>query len=405
MTTDASPVPPQHSRPRLPAQVWLSALAAWVLLILLAGTLALGIFRWSHEGLERAKAILTLSAVLAATIGVLLTSAFLASHPNLEQPPWRRLLRVALHPWLLFLLTPPAIAVGAWLQRQNTALWLLFPVVHVLAVGLPLLWFLRTGLKGLLRGTPARIWGAFSVGLVLTPPLTFIAEILTLLAAVLLLFMALLVNPVWRDAFDLLGRRLMFAPSPGVAQRILASYLREPALLYGVLVLTAGLVPLIEETLKPLAVWRLLGEHASPREGFVLGALCGAGFAFYETLTTALLPDIWLTAVLARIGTGWLHITTAALTGYGMVYAWRERRYDRLGLAYGSAVALHALWNGVTILATLSSAVPALRPFQVIAPLVLSGLTLGMLLWWWNARRALAHLCYNEPTPNPVEAS
>ncbi len=393
------PQPPKPS-PRRSWQSWLSKLAAGVLLIPIAGLAALGAWRWASDGLARAKPTLMLLGAASTAAVVLMISARMADRRDRGLNDWPRSLQRLLHPWVLLLLTPPVIVLGAWLAEVDTPLWLLFPIIHVLAVGLPLLWFLRIGLRALPLSPPSRPWGAFSVGLVLTPLLTLLAETGVFLLIALAVGMMLTLNPAWRQTIELLTRRLIYAPSPRVIQRVLAPYLRQPLILYGGLVLAAGIVPLIEEAIKPLAVWRLLGDRdPHPVEGFVLGALSGAGFAYYETLTVALLPTIWLSAVLSRIGTGLLHIATAALTGWGMVTAWREGRYDRLGLAYLTSVLLHTLWNGITlatVLTTLPATSPKWAPLQTAGPLGLAVLTIGLLLWWLASRRALARVCYNQ---------
>ncbi len=50
-------------------------------------------------------------------------------------------------------------------------------------------------------------------------------------------------------------------------------------MIFGVLAVISGIVPLIEEILKPIALWSLVGKDLTDQEGFVAGLLSGAGFA------------------------------------------------------------------------------------------------------------------------------
>jgi hypothetical protein len=124
--------------------------------------------------------------------------------------------------------------------------------------------------------------------------------------------------------------------------------------IYGVFAFGAGIVPLIEELLKPIGVWLLAGARPSPAQGFAAGVLCGAGYALFESMTLASNPQGWAGLVFARIGTGVIHVYTAGLTGWAISLAWRDGRYLRLGAAYLTACLIHSLWNTLALLASFS---------------------------------------------------
>jgi RsiW-degrading membrane proteinase PrsW (M82 family) len=138
---------------------------------------------------------------------------------------------------------------------------------------------------------------------------------------------------------------------PDAIIRTLRPYLLHPGSIFAVLAAISGFVPLIEEAVKPVGLWFLAGRGLTPQEGFVGGLLSGAGFAFFESLGIAgsYSSENWTTLVLARAGTSLLHITTTALVGYGLAGAWQQRRFVRLGAVFLSAVALHGLWNALSI--------------------------------------------------------
>ncbi|MCK4488683.1 MAG: PrsW family intramembrane metalloprotease, partial [Anaerolineales bacterium] len=150
-----------------------------------------------------------------------------------------------------------------------------------------------------------------------------------------------------------------------------------------------------EELIKPIAVWFLLGRNLTPREGFLLGAAAGAGYALFENLTIAADADIWTFVVISRIGTAAIHILTTALVGWGLASARTEKRYLRLLMSLIASVSLHGVWNGLNILTALAE-FPPIQPrlgsfgtyFASYAPVGLVILALGALigLFWANSR-------------------
>jgi hypothetical protein len=109
----------------------------------------------------------------------------------------------------------------------------------------------------------------------------------------------------------------------------------------------AGIGPIIEEIVKPLAVLILGRRLRSPAEGFALGALCGAGFALIEGLMAASgTVEMWGVGLLGRAVSSLMHITASGLMGWGYASARLEKRYGRLLLMFLLAVGIHGLWNG-----------------------------------------------------------
>jgi hypothetical protein len=108
----------------------------------------------------------------------------------------------------------------------------------------------------------------------------------------------------------------------------------------------AGLIPVLEETLKPLALWGWT-RRLTPSQGFVAGLLCGSMFALLESLGTFVSPlgGEWVGVVLGRTGTSLLHTVTTALVGWGLATAWSREDYPGLGLVFFLGIALHGIWN------------------------------------------------------------
>ena len=126
------------------------------------------------------------------------------------------------------------------------------------------------------------------------------------------------------------------------------------------LIIAAVIAPLVEETVKPLAVIVLIGRVRSAAEAFVLGLACGIGFDLIETsgYISSSNSD-WLNIALERTGAGLLHGLGAAMVALGWYYLTHPGK-NRVPKAVGCwlyAFAQHALWNGSFFLALLPGSV------------------------------------------------
>jgi RsiW-degrading membrane proteinase PrsW (M82 family) len=115
--------------------------------------------------------------------------------------------------------------------------------------------------------------------------------------------------------------------------------------------LVSVIAPLVEETVKPLAVVIMMGRIRSAAEAFVLGLGAGVGFDLIETsgYISAGYRD-WLDVALQRSTAGLLHGFGAAMVSLGWYYLTHKdsaRRRFLLGFGcIGYAVLQHAIWNG-----------------------------------------------------------
>ncbi len=211
-----------------------------------------------------------------------------------------------------------------------------------------------------------------------------------LLIGVAIATIVLLVSPVW-SVFVLVFRQILPGGIP-----------RDPNI---------GFVPLLihmffgaglaEELLKSLPVFGLLllGQNLrslrsdmgvwEPLDGIVLGAASAVGFTLFETLTQYV-PDT-VAAVAAQNGAGvgellgiqlliprivgsvFGHLAYSGYFGYfiGLSVLIGSQRWRVLGIGYGTAALLHALWNSVGALGVLAQAIVGILAYVFLMAAIL----------------------------------
>ncbi len=382
------------------AQLALSAVAVLGLWGIALIIVFVGLLGWLGPANEDPLPLFLLASGLAFSGLLILPSVIYAGLRVMGRPAKQGLrLPGVLRPTLLIFLLPLVLLLGYWLATGTEIAWLGLPLVHVVAIALPVLWLLFITIRRLPWGTPQRVWGVLASGLLLGPTIILFAELVIVLVGIVLLGVWLANQPILEQE---LLRLMEGMTDPLQAQeeimKLLSPYLATPGALLASLTFFSVLVPLIEEAFKPVGVWLLAGRGLSPVGGFVAGAISGAGYALFESLALASTGEDWLYVVVARIGTGAVHILNTALVGWALVGAWQERRYLRLGVAYLTAVAIHGLWNGLTVFATFSSLgevlpglerMPWLERVADAAPLSLGTMTLMALIVLVLSNRAV----------------
>lgn len=285
-----------------------------------------------------------------------------------------------------------ALLLGHFLSTQDILPWLFLPPLQLIAVLAPIFFLIELGRRKLPH-IAGGDWSVYSFGVMLTQPLVLMAEmILVLLVAAFVLVWAS-AQPELMDSLVQLAQRLRDAQfDPQLMEQIITPFLQRPAVIYIGLTLGAGLIPLLEELLKPLAVWVMLGRRFHESEGFVLGLFAGGTFALLESLGMAAsaVQSDWSAVMLARVGTAILHVTSTALVGWGLGAAWQKRKYFQLGVVFFLAFLLHSIWNAFGLLlgfvpfVTFSGIVSSLN---LTGPIALVILALVMVLILIGANR------------------
>jgi len=345
-------------------QLVLSVLAALLLLGVAALVAVTGVLQYFNQG--SGSSDLTQSFMVAASLafaGILvLPSAWYAwknlAFPGPEPKPrpepkgFGTILTL-----LVLVIIPGTLWLGNWVSQYDQLAWFVLPILNIIANGLPAFWLVYIGIRGLNPGSPRRQWGVFASGLVLSPAIILIMELLALIGYGVLAMLWSVFNPSITSQLQVLILRLQSAaPNQDAILRILLPFLLRPGILFAAFAFISVIVPIIEEALKPIGVWFLAGQKLIPAQGFALGVLCGAGFGLFENLgNTSGGSEAWAILVSTRITTLLLHCLTTGLVGWALASAWSQKRYLRLGVTYAFAVVLHGLWNGMAVLSSISS--------------------------------------------------
>ncbi len=256
----------------------------------------------------------------------------------------------------------------------------------LLGMSLPVAGLLWIAIGGIETGSWRRLWGTLGLSMTLSTILALILELIIVGMALVVLGFMIALDPSLRVAFEQLVNQVQKTTNIEALLPLLTPYLDNPILLLSVLVFASVFTPLIEELVKPVAVWLVGKRLRSPAEGFVLGAICGAGFTLWEGLLAASgAPEMLGFNMAGRATSSLMHITVSGLMGWGITSALLQKRYGRLAGMYALAVAIHGLWNGAVLLTVYGSLKLTLQGVQqldmVAGALAAIGLgILGLLL-------------------------
>lgn len=333
-----------------------SGLGIFTLLTATAGLTFTGLLALAAGGVSGEQALPFFSLAWAALLFSVLLAPALANavirllnidRPLLGIPHNLRLASV------MMLFFPALVVFGDFISLHTRLTWFFLPPVQILVTVIPIIWIVEVGGSGLQMSGRRREWNLVGFNLTINQPFILAVEMLLLIILGSLAFLWLAGRPELVSELQRLAQRIIDAGmDPALIQRLIAPYLQQPAVILGSLIVIAGIIPLLEELLKPLALWGLAGRSFTPVDGFIGGMLCGATFALMETLGNLTNPvELWGAVVVGRFGTALLHITTSGLVGWGLASALSEGRYMRLGAIYLVSVSLHSLWNvfGVTM--------------------------------------------------------
>ncbi|HJX39096.1 MAG TPA: PrsW family glutamic-type intramembrane protease [Anaerolineae bacterium] len=254
---------------------------------------------------------------------------------------------------------------------------LVFPLFHIAAATTPALAIL--GFVG--RRTRAASWRTVTLevshGALLAPAIALVAELMVILALILVASVVVVLTPGGMETLLELSSNLQ-DPSWLEDPENLASLVLSPATLAAIIAVFVFFAPLIEEFVKGLGVL-LLGSRLRARaEALLWGVACGAGFAMGESLFNGSIAlEGWGVVMLMRWGASLMHCVASGVMGLAWYHTLSTRRPWRLLAAYAAASGVHALWNALAVAVALPSLLLVTRPedvsVQTIAALTIAG--------------------------------
>jgi hypothetical protein len=286
----------------------------------------------------------------------------------------------------------------------------------MLGIVLPVAGLTWIAIGGLPVGSWRRLWAAFAIGMTGSTLGAMLLEYSFVGIAAVGAVSVAAFNPEWLAIFQQIKNQVTNAGDIQSLLTTLAPTLTNPLVLLLALLFAAVLAPIIEETLKPTAVWLLGNRLRSPAEGFALGALCGAGFALLEgTLAASGSFQMLGIGLAARSTSSLMHITASGVMGWGIASARLEKRYGRLAGAYLLSISIHGLWNGSVVLAVfggLRLILPGAGsdPFGILLVVMGMGIlvllltTILIILPIINHRLRLTSPIMGEPTQSDIIA-
>ena len=268
--------------------------------------------------------------------------------PNwLKFPQLKRLhFGVAIIVWGLVLL------ISYLLGLNGSSFWLISPFLKILAIAIPLMLIILYLANQFKLNNPSRNWGIISFSVIFTEPATILLEIIL----VVIFLIAVGVSGDWsqvigNDAFVYLQRLMYGMNNPDILSRIVSPFLSEPVILFIVFSLFSIVIPMFEEIMKPLALWFINKQNLSAQDGFFYGAITGMVFALIESVLglSSFAMDSWVSLSVVRLGTGILHIFTAALMGWALTSSWKKDKFGKLIIIYLVCLLIHGAWNFMAI--------------------------------------------------------
>ncbi|MBC7878757.1 MAG: PrsW family intramembrane metalloprotease [Anaerolineales bacterium] len=279
-----------------------------------------------------------------------------------------------------------SIAIGGGVAYTEIAwlAWIVLPVLTVLVIVPPLWLLFGLGTKGIELGPRWRVFGIFGLSMTVGPFIMIILEIIVLLGIIVVgSVIVAIAQPALFQELASMGKILEGETNPDRILSMVGPYLTNPIVIATIVGYIAVIVPLIEELLKPLAVWIFATRIQSTAQGFAMGVLSGAGFALLESLNASADGTTgWPVIVSIRAGTSLLHMTASGLVGWGIASAFREKSIVRFFAAYFMSVTIHGIWNACAIGAGISALGESLgRPewlFNFIPAMVGGMIVLGI---------------------------
>ncbi len=245
-------------------------------------------------------------------------------------------------------------------------------LLAVPGIAIPVFWLLRIGAANQGVGNPKRNSGILTFSIGISTPFIVLVEMLVIIILMIVFVSVLFDKPEFMNFFySILNNPASLQDDPASLFSEFTTMFDLKNLMGWLLLIVAGIMPLVEELFKTLGVWLLKVRNLNPAESFRVGLFCGGGFALFEGLlsvSSIQLSSIefaeWAGLILGRFGGSLLHILTGGIVGLAIGNFWQNRRFGSLLLAYLAAWLLHAAWN---VLAVFGGVNPLITESQLQA--------------------------------------
>ncbi len=254
-------------------------------------------------------------------------------------------------PALLLILLWISVSLLAQLFLGQEILKWFTPPLYLLAIATPVYGLICLAAGGLSIGSLRRRWGVFAISMAAGPTFSILAEGGVAILVLLGVGIYFGLHPVQAFAFKQITNELAAGIGGDQVLKKLVPSLNTPFAFLMALILFSGLTPFIEETAKSIAPLMIFDHLETPAQGFVVGALSGAGFGLIESLLAAATPDRnWAATLMIRGGSTMMHILTASLTGWGIASFRSGKKALPIVGFYFLAIFLHGTWNASVVM-------------------------------------------------------
>ncbi len=289
--------------------------------------------------------------------------------------------------WLLSLM------IGQAISTSQPVASLFLPFLNFLAVCLPIVMYLRIGLRGITLPSFRHVWTVFGASLVVSPILALILEACVFGAFLAIYILIVKFIPELNNQFSLMISTYESSKqSEDAIMQLVANLLFSPGTAIAALGIFSVAIPFIEETFKIILLWLLKNQIHRPSDGFVLGTLCGAAFALVENISfTSLGYADWSSSAAVRASAALPHIFNSGLLGWALISAKENHRYRQLAITFLAVTLVHGAWNAIS----LGLAMNSLAAYVPIIPFYLRNSYPWIAGWILLALAIFSGLIYN----------
>jgi len=268
-------------------------------------------------------------------------------------------------------------------------------ILAVPGIAIPVFMLLRVGARYQESANPKRDFGILTFSIGISTPFILLMEVLVIIFLLIVFVSGLYGKPEFMDLFNnILNNPAALQNDPTSLFSEFENIINLPDLMGWLLLVVAGIMPLVEELFKTLGVWLLKVRNPDPAESFRIGLLSGGGFALFEGLLSVNSLQLyslgfaeWAGLILGRFGGSLLHILAGGIVGLAIGKFWQDRKLISLLLSYLAAWLLHAAWNALAIFGGINPLISEANVMTVWSYIGLVLLMFGMLLAFFGLIR------------------